>query len=335
MSLTFSPHTANQHMESPPRQEAYICRSTDDGQVVVFARCGKEIRIYEAGYTEEISKITLDEWAEFKRGYGDRRDIAEYNDVINAAWQRLALRRRFRREGAKALNLQLGCYFPRIWRGIFESEDAVCYNPIDARTVYRGSFIGSNVAISSIFDSVKKLFLYIEPSRENLPAFGHKIRETLILACTEVESSWRSVLEANGKRKDRYTTKDYHQLVEPLRLKDWKVELEDYPELGNFSPFDSWDESMPTQSLQWYDGYNAVKHHREGNFQDANLNSLINAAAALHVMQSAQFGPEIYDRFFGNERSPFFTTSAPAHDISDLYAPDLVGGSRMLPKFYW
>jgi hypothetical protein len=55
-------------MESSPRQEAYICRATDDGQVVVFARCDKEIRIYEAGYTEEISKITPDEWAEFKRG---------------------------------------------------------------------------------------------------------------------------------------------------------------------------------------------------------------------------------------------------------------------------
>jgi hypothetical protein len=49
-------------MESSPRQEAYICRATDDGQVVVFARCDKEIRIYEADYTEKISKITLDEW---------------------------------------------------------------------------------------------------------------------------------------------------------------------------------------------------------------------------------------------------------------------------------
>jgi hypothetical protein len=52
-------------------------------------------------------------------------------------------------------------------------------------------------------------------------------------------------------------------------------------------------------------------------------------------MQAAQFGPEIYDRIFGNEPSALFTTSYPRHDLSDLYAPDLCTGKAMSPKLYF
>ena len=319
-----------------PLQEAYICKDVH-GRVVVFARCDRDVRIYlPDDIMEKDIKISLDRWAEMKKSYRDSTDIDRYNDVVNAAWQCLGLRNPINKNDAKALKTELGRYFPRIWRGVYDSERFYCYNHIDARSTYGGVYVGANVAVSSIFANVESLFLYVEPAKENLPTFGHKIRETLILACTEVESAWRSVLEANANnRKASYSTNDYYRLVEPLRLKEWTVVLKDYPTLGGFSPFASWDQNRPTKSLSWYDAYNAVKHHREERFQHASFESLINAAGALHIMQAAQFGPEIYDRFFGNERSPFFTASHPAHDLSELYAPDLYSGKQISPKLYF
>jgi hypothetical protein len=317
-------------------QEAYICRSVH-GQVVVFARCDQEVRIYLPDeLMEKNLKIGLDEWAEHKNSYRDSSDIDKYNDVVNGAWQCLGLRNPINKNDVKPLKGELGRYFPRVWRGVYDLERNYCYNPIDARGTYGGVYVGANVAASSIFDAVESLFLFVEPAKDNLRTFGHKIREALILACTEVESAWRSVFEANSPhKKDSYSTNDYHRLVGPLRLKEWTVVLNDYPDLGSFSPFASWDVSSPTKSLSWYDAYNAVKHHREEKFQQATFESLINAAAALHIMQADQFGPEMYDRFFGNEKSPFFTADHPAHELSDLYAPDLMDGKVMSPKQYF
>jgi hypothetical protein len=107
------------------------------------------------------------------------------------------------------------------------------------------------------------------------------------------------------------------------------VALKDYPDLGQFSPFYSWKRSCPTKSLSWYDAYNAVKHHREERFKLATLGNLIDAAAALHIMQSAQFGPEMYHRFFGNEESPFHTVKYPIYDLSDIYIYDFISDSEM------
>src|SRR6202000_970508 len=38
----------------------------------------------------------------------------------------------------------------------------------------------------------------VHPEEPNLRAYGHEIRNLLMLACTEVESQWRGVLLANG-----------------------------------------------------------------------------------------------------------------------------------------
>ncbi len=324
---------------SAPPREAYIC-STIHGDFVAFVRCDQGVRIFLPNDVIQTNlMIRFEEWEEIKKSYPDNPDssnIGQYNDVINAAWQCLGLRNPINRNQVKALKNELGRYFPRIWRGAYDRNRIHCYRPIDARSTYGGTFVGANVATSIIFDAVQNLFRFVEPAKENLRTFSHKIREALILACTEVESAWRSVLEINSSKKaSYYSTNDYYRLVEPLHLKEWTVVLRDYPDLGDFSPFASWEESKPTKSLPWYDAYNAVKHHREERFQRATYESLINAAAALHILQSAQFGPEIYDRLFENESSPFFTTSHPVHDLADLYAPDLCSGMDMTPKPYF
>ena len=316
--------------------EIYVAKSLQ-GRIVAFARCADEVRIYRPDdMYEKVITITHQEWEDHKNSYGDRSDMTIYSDTVNAAWQRLGVMDSIDRASAKKIKLPIGRYFPRIWRGIYDGDNYYSYNSVDARGMYGKIYIGSNVAVSSIFDALELLFRYVEPASENRSAFGHKIREVLILTCTEVETAWRSVLEANSsERKQRYTTKDYSALLEPMRLNEWSVALKDYPDLGQFPPFCSWERSCPTKSLSWYDAYNAVKHHREERFNLATLGNLIDAAASLHIMQSAQFGPEMYHRFFGNERSPFYTVKHPVHDLSDIYISDFISDSKMNATQYF
>jgi hypothetical protein len=98
-----------------------------------------------------------------------------------------------------------------------------------------------------VFEHLEEVFRYIEPVSENLVAHGNKIREMLILACTDVEANWRAVLDNNVETpKVRYTTLDYIKVKEPLRLAEWEVYLYDYPDLGPIQPFKNWLESDPS-----------------------------------------------------------------------------------------
>lgn len=89
-------------------------------------------------------------------------------------------------------------------------------------------------------------------------------------------------------------TKDYIKLAPILRLKDWRVMLRDYFGYRLIAPFEHWDTAKPSQSLEWYSAYNAVKHDREGKFEQAQIQFVIEAMAAVHVMLAAQWGPEIH-----------------------------------------
>jgi hypothetical protein len=71
----------------------------------------------------------------------------------------------------------------------------------------------AHLAALLLFERLTELLEIIKPATANARAFGHASRQLLILACTEVESSWRGVLEANGysnpNSDHRFTTSDY------------------------------------------------------------------------------------------------------------------------------
>ncbi|MBD2094487.1 hypothetical protein H6F90_04895 [Trichocoleus sp. FACHB-591] len=148
----------------------------------------------------------------------------------------------------------------------------------------------SALSVELLIDRMQELFATVEPSSRNIEAFGHKIREILLLACMEVEASWVGVLKEHGYIRNHYTTKDYVKLIVPMCLEDYQVQLRWYPDFPSFKPFERWDSSKPTQSIVWYDAYNATKHNREANLHKATLVNAIHAVGASVVMFCAQFG---------------------------------------------
>ena len=185
------------------------------------------------------------------------------------------------------LKLKPGEYFPRIARplcsDILESPGRCLDFPI-----WQNAFASLAGQLSALVRRLQQICETVHPSGANLRAYGHEIRNLLILACTETETHWRGVLEANGVQAT--STKDYIKLAEPLALKSYRVSFPDYPWLDPLAPFADWDAAQPTQSLVWYDAYNAVKHDREKNFENAQLGHAFQAVSACAILLAAQFG---------------------------------------------
>ncbi len=177
-------------------------------------------------------------------------------------------------------NTNPGEYFQRIWRppGPVPTDE----------TQY--TITQSIISAKILVDQLNEIFVTIEPSVKNQDVYGHNIRKSLILACTEVESAWSGILRENAYPTNRWSTNDYSKLCEPMFLRHYQVSLRMYPDFPSFKPFQNWDSQNPTKSLVWYDAYNKTKHNRELNFDNVSLKHVIYAVGAALVMLYAQFG---------------------------------------------
>jgi hypothetical protein len=179
-----------------------------------------------------------------------------------------------------------GTYYKRIWRPL------VCQGRINvtAQDALNAALVSLRILVKKLDD----LFETIEPAGSNLSVYGHRIREVLLMACMEVESSWSAVLrENNYSSSDMWNTRDYVKLSKPMFLDGYELSLQSYPSVPTFVPFKDWDPNSPTKSLVWYDAYNKTKHDREGNLKFATLDNAIKAVGAAVIMFFAQGGLNI------------------------------------------
>jgi len=119
------------------------------------------------------------------------------------------------------------------------------------RAIDQRAFTQSFVALKLLLAKMQDIFETVEPGSSNLQTYGHKTRELLLIAAMEVEASWAAALKANKYAGDRFTTKDYVKLLEPMRLDSFSLILRSYPEFPGFTPFEGWDAQAPTKSLGW------------------------------------------------------------------------------------
>jgi hypothetical protein len=221
------------------------------------------------------------------------------------------LRRRepqwFTRDGGLfRLQLVPGQYYRRMARPVKSLEGIGSYPDIASEANFVGECRSSLLAL---MDMLNRICRTVHPVPANFAAFGHDIRNALILACTEVELHWRRVLTANGVNEPR-NTGDYVALQRAMRLNEYAISFTSYPWLDPLIPFATWGSSPhTTRDLPWYDAYNGVKHDRENEFARGTLQRVFEAIAACVVMICAQFGwPHLVARtagdFFHFSRTP-------------------------------
>jgi hypothetical protein len=230
----------------------------------------------------------------------------------------------FERDRFHKTALGPGEFYPRMWRpSVLRRTPRAQHEPNIAKiiAIARGQ-------LTVLMRQLDRICQTIQPEGRNLDAFGHDIRNLLILACTEAEAHWRNVLVANGGVRDakgmkvkenHYKTKHYVVLRDPMRLNEYAVMFPNYPWLDVFKPYENWNAGSPTCSLEWYDSYNAVKHDRETQFMRAQLRHVFDAIAACVIIMVSQFG---VDEGLGEGtelRSFFHLSGVPNWPLSEFY----------------
>lgn len=196
----------------------------------------------------------------------------------------------FGAEDIQPLTFEVGNSIDGVWRpSLYYYEDtyqAINCSQIEMRLAEQ--------ALRMLIDKLDELFLYIEPDNRCLEVYSHKTRELLILACTEVENSWKSYMDrasATPINRKTFTTKDYVKLVDKLHLRDYQFKLKAYDKVPAIRPFERWDITKPSTSLDWYAAYNNTKHDRTAYFSKATLWNCICAVVGNLVMHSVRFSP--------------------------------------------
>lgn len=175
--------------------------------------------------------------------------------------------------------LRPGERWPRIWR-----PGPATRTPLDEE-----SRSATRLALRALDRRAQTLLEVVHPVAQ-LSTHGHLIRELLMLAAMEVESSCKAILRANAYPGSRLTTNDYVKLADPLILRDYRLRLIGYPELDDFAPFRDWDPADPTNSLPWYRAYNLTKHSREEHLAAGTLGLALAALGGAWALHAAQFG---------------------------------------------
>lgn len=177
-----------------------------------------------------------------------------------------------------------------------------------------------------LIERLHEILLYVEPAQTCLKVYGHKIRELLILACTECENAWASYMRFAGNNNARLTTNDYVKLKEKLFLNDYCVTFFSHPIVQKITPFGQWNAQNPTTSLSWYDSYNKTKHNKDKFFSEATLEHCLNAIAANIVMFCVRYSP--YELLNSNDIcskliNEYFSIELIAPKIETFYIPYL------------
>ena len=180
-----------------------------------------------------------------------------------------------------------------------------------------------------LISKLEEIFLYIEPDTRSIDlCYGHKTRELLILACTELENRWIHYMRLSNKggADERYTTSDYVKLYDKLFLSEFKVTFTNHPFVSNIIPFSGWNQARPTQSLKFYDAYNKLKHNGYDNFEEAKLSYCIEAVSANIIMHCIRYSP--YSIIEGSDScsiicNEFFSISLENPSLKNFYIPFL------------
>ncbi len=218
------------------------------------------------------------------------------------------------------LRLRPGEYHPRVARRIFGDADGLWRNPDNSQETKNARATAAG-QLHALIEQLEHICRVVHPKAPNFTTYGHEIRNVLILACTEVEAQWKAILKAsNGKRDNR---KDYVKLARPMRLSEYVVALPYYPWMSTIRPFEKWrpKEDDPRAELRWYDTYNAVKHDREQDFQEATLEHAFGALTGFFVMLCAQYGSDFALTGEPASRAFFQLVGAPRWPLCDIYVP--------------
>ena len=195
----------------------------------------------------------------------------------------------------KNMKIDVGTAKKLIWRpGLLHYDElkvALDYDEFDKKN--------SEQSLIILLQKLSEILLYVEPSIKSKKTYSHKLRELLILSCTEFENQISSILTKHNIPPigRNYNTNDYVIINKMAYLYNYVINFKNYSMFSKIMPFKNWNANNPTKSLKWYDSYNKTKHNKNLHFNEATLDNVINSIASNIIMYCVKYGP--YSLFNG------------------------------------
>ena len=214
-------------------------------------------------------------------------------------------------------HMQVGVKHKHIWKPLMR-DNIASELEIDSYELYRAR---RDLAI--LIQKLQEALLYIEPSYQGLQTYSHKLRELLILACTDLECAFKHY---NFGRNQNMA--DYIQILDMTDLSKYSAILNGYSMFYKTSPFEGWG----PEKLTWYQAYNGTKHNRNTDFDLATLDNCLKAVCANIIMFCTRYSP--YSLYNANDWCSNLITNTfdvVIEPTKDIYIPLFEGiiGSGM------
>lgn len=292
-----------------------------------------------------IRHIATDGFQQVEKIWKDEDGLASELTVSSSATPFETARLKEYYPGAQFYNLRLapGEYFPRMARpygatylaalpilSVRDLSVSPGGNPDKSPNALEERVISSG-QLHALIVQLEQVCRVIHPKIDNFSAYGHDLRNILLVACTEVEAQCKSILRTNGRKENEARSMtDYFLLNAAMKLDEYVVSLSYCPWLEPLKPFQGWLSDKPSQSLPWYNAYNQVKHDREAYFSQATLGNALSAVTACFVMLCAQYGRHFALSGEAGERAFFNLIGSPDWPPSEI---SVRGNPRPIPYF--
>lgn len=137
----------------------------------------------------------------------------------------------------------------------------------------------------SLENSLKEISDYIAIHEDNDKSYSFKNMQLYFAVCTDIDSILKHIRSNLNLEPVKQPNMGHHR---KMLLKHFpiigqvKVFLDISNEKRTLQPF----KLLPNEdeSFEWWSAYNDVKHQRPEKFNQANIKNLLNALAALHIL---------------------------------------------------
>jgi hypothetical protein len=134
----------------------------------------------------------------------------------------------------------------------------------------------------AIEGDLERLSRFIEFDERNFDCFSIEISRVLLTSGAEVDVVCKQICKKlnPSSSADRIHAYQNEILASYPTIPDFKVLL---PRYGlTLTPWSNWN--LPTNPPNWWIAYNKIKHHRDAEYHQANLQNALNAVGGLFIM---------------------------------------------------
>lgn len=130
----------------------------------------------------------------------------------------------------------------------------------------------------SLEEDLLRLARFIEFSPMNFKAFSLEMAHLLLAASSEADVVLKMLckpynVSADNEQAYRVTLQQHLPKIAKVKIKMPHYDLV-------VTPWEEWDRN---KTPDWWTGYNKVKHHRDSDYDKANLENVLNSMAGLFI----------------------------------------------------